>query len=132
MLTVSKKKLNYIFQNFRYIIKNIWTLFIILRLVFGSVFLSTNKVVQLKGTDIKLEQIGRNKTFPDNYVFHIDTKGKNFKCVIDFEKRKQVNFLNESKYIGYEAYNVPGQSDVNSTLGYSIMEFSYNLEGEHF
>lgn len=96
---------------------------------FGNIYLSTNKSVQLKATDIKLNFIGKHKTFPDNFLIHVMTKEKTFRFVIDIEKKKSVHFVNTGKFLGYECYNIPGLTQF-STSGNAIIEFSYDFEGK--
>lgn len=96
---------------------------------YGNVFLSTNKSVQLKGTDIRLENIVKNNGFPQHFVLHVIIKRKVFKCALDFQQAKQVTFTNNYNFIGYECKNLPAQCDVNSKPGYAVVEFRHNIPG---
>lgn len=100
------------------------------RMNYGCVFLSTNTSKQLKDTDIRLENIGKNQTFPDSFIVHFKTKEKDFRCVIDINKKKEVQFFNDVKFIGHKSFNMPGQCDVNTTVGSVVMDFFYKYEGK--
>lgn len=99
-------------------------------MIYGCVFLSTGTSTLLKDTDIRLENIGKNQTFPDSFIVHIETKQKQFRCIIDVNKKKQVQFFSNVKFIGYKCFNVPGKCDVNTTVGSVIMDLYYEFEGK--
>ncbi|XP_076267913.1 rifampicin phosphotransferase-like [Rhynchophorus ferrugineus] len=92
---------------------------------YGHVIHKDNRTVPITSQDLRIEHVGKNKSIPDLFVVHVNTKTDEYSCVFNLNKSLMysANLTNN-----FELLSVESQCNVNISRGKALIDFWYYNE----